>query len=82
MPLQKARMAFGEAAISRNDEVMELEPDCWTRVLSRSMGWRRTAPNIPEPRPAAKWKAVCGGRRAYGQLVERRDRRGREVVAG
>lgn len=38
--------------------VVEREPDCWTRVLRRSAGWRRKAVVQPEPRPARKWKAV------------------------
>lgn len=37
--------------------VREWWPDCWTRVLRRSIGCRRTAEQTPEPRPAAKWKA-------------------------
>jgi hypothetical protein len=36
--------------------VVERSPDCWTRVLSRSAGWRRKAVVQPEPRPARKWK--------------------------
>lgn len=32
--------------------------DCWTRVLSRSAGWRRMEEVRPEQRPAAKWKGV------------------------
>lgn len=32
--------------------------DCWTRVLRRSTGWRRTADVRPEERPARKWKVV------------------------
>lgn len=38
--------------------VVEREPDCCTRVLRRSAGWRRKAVVQPEPRPARKWKAV------------------------
>jgi hypothetical protein len=40
--------------------VVEREPDCWTRVLSRSAGWRRKAVVQPEPRPARKWKPGRG----------------------
>ncbi len=43
----------------RRDE----EPDCWTRVLSRSAGCKRKAERTPVLRPAAKWKAV------YGHLI-------------
>ena len=34
--------------------------DCWTRVLRRSAGWRRTAERRPEVSPAVKWKAAEG----------------------
>lgn len=36
----------------------DCEPDCCTRVLRRSTGWRRTAEVKPEPRPATRWNAV------------------------
>lgn len=32
--------------------------DCWTRVLRRSTGWRRTAVVRPDERPARKWKVA------------------------
>ena len=44
----------------RTDERVE-DWDCWTRVLRRSAGWRRTADRRPELSPARKWKAGdCG----------------------
>lgn len=60
VPLQKAAIALGERAISQTAERIECVPDCWTRVLRRSKGWRSTAPEMPEPRPATKWKADDG----------------------
>lgn len=39
---------------------MEWEVRCWTRVLRRSIGWRRTAEVMPEERPARKWKVDFG----------------------
>lgn len=55
--------AWAWRRISRIARVREWWPDCWTRVLRRSMGWRRTAERRPEKRPAVKWKtgwcAVC-----------------------
>ena len=39
-------------------------PDCWTRVLRRSAGWRRMEEVRPEQRPAAKWKTVLDAARA------------------
>jgi hypothetical protein len=39
--------------------VVERSEDCWTRVLSRSAGWRRKAVVQPEARPARKWKPVA-----------------------
>jgi hypothetical protein len=38
-------------------------PDCWTRVLRRSAGWRRMEEVRPEQRPAAKWKTVLDAAR-------------------
>lgn len=38
VPRQKPQMAFGPAKISRKEALRELEPDCCTRVLSRSAG--------------------------------------------
>lgn len=58
VPRQKPRMALGPDRISRKEARREAEPDCWTRVLRRSAGWRRTAERRPEPSPAVKWKAV------------------------
>jgi hypothetical protein len=47
-------MALGEEAISRIVRRRVEEEDCWTRVLRRSAGWRRTAEKIPDVRPARK----------------------------
>lgn len=58
VPRQNPRIAFGPAKISRKEALREVEPDCCTRVLSKSAGWRRTADRTPEPNPAVKWKAV------------------------
>lgn len=55
VPRQNADSTFGDAAMSRTADAIECEPDCCTRVLSRSIGCRSTAPNTPAPRPAAKW---------------------------
>ena len=56
-PRQRAGRICGAARISAKAALREWDeagPDCCTRVLSRSMGWRRTAERTPEPRPAAK----------------------------
>ena len=60
VPRQSWRTGLGPSRIWRRTWVIvvEREPDCWTRVLSRSAGWRRKAVVQPEPRPARKWKAV------------------------
>lgn len=61
-PRQRAGSRRGAARISARAAVSECGPDCCcTRVLSRSIGCRSTAESTPEPRPAAKWKAVCAG---------------------
>jgi hypothetical protein len=57
-PRQSAGIRRGAARMSAMAAERECAPDCWTRVLRRSIGWRRTAESTPEPRPAAKWKAV------------------------
>jgi hypothetical protein len=53
-PRQSAGMMCGAARMSAMAALSECDPDCWTRVLRRSMGWRRTAERTPDPRPAAK----------------------------
>ena len=58
VPRQKDWMELGDREISRMVARRELEPDCWTRVLRRSAGWRRTADRMPDPRPAKKWNAL------------------------
>lgn len=54
VPRQNDRMELGDLEISRMVARSELCPDCWTRVLRRSAGWRRTAERMPDPRPATK----------------------------
>lgn len=39
-------------------ERREEEPDCWTRVLRRSAGWRRMEEVKPDAKPARRWNAV------------------------
>lgn len=58
VPRQKESIELGEEEISRMVLRRVVERDCWTRVLSRSAGWRRTAESIPEESPARKWKAA------------------------
>jgi hypothetical protein len=57
VPRQKEKMEVEDFEISRIEASNELCPDCWTRVLRRSAGWRSTAESTPDPRPAIKWKA-------------------------
>lgn len=60
VPLQNWRMGFGPLAIDWMVPRSVLERDCWTRVLRRSAGWRRTADRMPEFKPAKKWtELVC-----------------------
>lgn len=54
VPRQNEERPPGDWAIERIVLRREAWPDCWTRVLRRSAGWRRTAERIPEPRPAVK----------------------------
>lgn len=58
VPRQNEDRAREPVHISRIEALTEVLPDCWTRVLSKSAGWRRTAESIPDPRPATKWNAV------------------------
>jgi hypothetical protein len=51
-------MGFGVLRTSRKAWLREEALVCCTRVFRRSAGWRRKALKTPEPRPAAKWKAV------------------------
>lgn len=60
-PRHSAGRPRGEARISWSAMRSEWWPDCWTRVLSRSIGWRSTAERVPEPRPAMKWNAIWKG---------------------
>jgi hypothetical protein len=59
VPRHNCLNGFGPLAISRTVPVKEFERDCCTRVLRRSAGWSSTAERMPDPRPAAKWKAVA-----------------------
>lgn len=70
VPRQKERIELGEFEISRIVDSNELEPDCCTRVLSRSTGWRRIAERTPDPRPAIKWNAVMKVSCCKGYWVE------------
>lgn len=56
-PRHSAGKIRGASRISRIATRREWCPDCWTRVLRRSMGCSRTAERVPDPRPAAKWYA-------------------------
>ena len=55
VPLQNCRIGFGPLAIDLMVPRSVFVRDCWTRVLRRSAGWRRTAERTPELRPAKKW---------------------------
>lgn len=57
MPRHSCRKGFGFEVMSRRVVKSDVEPDCWTRVLRRSMGWSRRAEEKPEPRPAKRWNA-------------------------
>lgn len=60
VPRHRLRMGFGEERIVRivaTRDAVRLDC-CWTRVLSRSAGWRRMEEVRPDARPAAKWKGV------------------------
>jgi hypothetical protein len=57
VPLQNWRMGFGPLAIDRMVASSVFECDCWTRVLRRSAGCKRTAESMPEFRPAKKCTA-------------------------
>jgi len=59
VPRQRLATGCGPARIDLRTGTRECERDCWTRVLSRSAGWRRTALDTPEVRPARKWKYGC-----------------------
>lgn len=58
VPRQNERIEFDEFEISRMVERRDVAPDCCTRVLRRSAGWRRTAERMPDPKPATKWNAM------------------------
>ena len=56
VPRHRDVIGCGPERMLRRTGSSEEERDCWTRVLRRSAGWRRTAEETPEPRPARKWK--------------------------
>ena len=59
VPRHRLRMGCSEARMARRvGRRAEVCRDCWTRVLRRSAGWRRTADVTPEERPAKKWNVV------------------------
>ena len=58
VPRHNDWIGFGPLRISRRARVRDEVWDCWTRVLRRSAGWRRTAVLTPLLRPARKWNAV------------------------
>lgn len=60
VPRHNCFIGLGPAAMARSDPMRECDPDCWTRVLSRSTGWRRIAELKPEARPASRWKVDDG----------------------
>lgn len=62
VPRHNPRIGFGEEMIAFKVGRMAAPWDCWTRVLSRSAGWRRMEEVRPEQRPAAKWKGVFEAR--------------------
>lgn len=61
VPRHNWRIGLGWARMLRMVERREEEPDCWTRVLRRSAGWRRIEEVKPEARPARRWKALWRG---------------------
>ena len=56
VPRHSDVMGCGPLRIERRTGSKEEDRDCWTRVFRRSAGWRRTALETPEARPARKWK--------------------------
>lgn len=74
VPRQKDVIEFEDFEISRIEASREPLPDCWTRVLRRSTGWRRTAERMPDPRPAAKlWESQFWSR-GFSEFQEERAR--------
>ena len=70
VPRHSCLIGLGPAAIALMDPMSECDPDCCTRVLSRSTGWRRIAELKPEARPASRWK-VEDGFLGFGEDVVR-----------
>lgn len=56
----------------------DVEPDCWTRVLRRSAGWRMVADKQPVARPAKKWNA--GDSVSFWRLGGRSSRQEMDVL--
>lgn len=59
VPRHKDVTGLGPERIERRTGRREEDRDCCTRVLRRSAGWRRTALETPDARPARKWKVGC-----------------------
>lgn len=67
VPRHKLRIGCGEERIVRivvSNVAVRLDC-CWTRVLSRSAGWRRMEEVRPDARPAAKWNGVLDAGSLY-----------------
>lgn len=59
VPRHSPRIGLGEFRIALRVGIRAAVCwDCWTRVLSRSAGWRRMDEVRPEQRPARKWNGV------------------------
>ncbi len=56
VPRHRDVMGCGRERMERRTGSSDEERDCWTRVLSKSAGCRRTAEETPDARPARKWK--------------------------
>jgi hypothetical protein len=72
VPRHSDVMGFGPERILRSVPLRVEKRDCWTRVLRRSAGWRRTALETPLARPARKWNvgwADLGGRGRAGGVL-------------
>ena len=57
VPRHSCLRVCGPLTISRKVCTSDAEPDCWTRVFSRSAGWSNEAEITPVLRPAKKWNA-------------------------
>lgn len=59
VPRHRLYTGLGPVRIVRRTGRREEDRDCWTRVLRRSTGCRRTADETPLPKPATKWNVGC-----------------------